>query len=161
MDWSAITNIGEPEVKEFVTFWLQGSGAILSLLIAAEILLRVLGWWEHRNTDTPRPLVPEDAPANFVLFLHSILIDGIWGNALILAALVLGSKLTTWHIPFNIYTIPLYFLAGEFWHFMYHRMSHEVRLFWADHSIHHSQREYEFFTSWRLPPGTFVYKAVW
>jgi len=88
MDLSVITNIGEPEVRQFVTFWLQGSGAILSLLIAAEILLRVLGWWEHRNTDTPRPLVPEDAPANFVLFLHSILIDGIWGNALVLAALV-------------------------------------------------------------------------
>jgi hypothetical protein len=76
MDWSVITNIGEPEVKEFVKFWLQGSGAILSLLIAAEILLRALGWWEHRKTDTPRSLVPEDAPANFVLFLHSILIDG-------------------------------------------------------------------------------------
>jgi sterol desaturase/sphingolipid hydroxylase (fatty acid hydroxylase superfamily) len=161
MDWSVITNIGEPEVKEFVKFWLQGSGAILSLLIAAEILLRALGWWEHRKTDTPRSLVPEDAPANFVLFLHSILIDGIWGNALIFAALTLGSKLTTWHIPFNIYTIPLYFLAGEFWHYMYHRMSHEVRVFWADHSIHHSQREYEFFTSWRLPPGTFLYKAIW
>jgi sterol desaturase/sphingolipid hydroxylase (fatty acid hydroxylase superfamily) len=160
MDWSVITNIGEPEVKEFLKFWAQGTAAILGLLIAAEIMLRVLGWWEHRKTDTPRPLVPEDAPANFVLFLHAILIDGIWGNGLILATLYLGQRLTTWHIPFNLYTIPIYFLAGEFWHYIYHRMGHEVRVLWADHSIHHSQREYEFFTSWRLPPGTFVYKAI-
>ncbi len=160
MDWSVITNIGEPEVKEFLKFWAQGTAAILGLLIAAEIMLRVLGWWEHRKTDMPRPLVPEDAPANFVLFLHAILIDGIWGNGLILATLYLGQRLTTWHIPFNLYTIPVYFLAGEFWHYIYHRMGHEVRVLWADHSIHHSQREYEFFTSWRLPPGTFAYKAL-
>ena len=55
MDWSVIANINQDDVSQFVKFWLQGSGAILSLLIAGEILLRVLGWWEHRNTDTPRP----------------------------------------------------------------------------------------------------------
>jgi sterol desaturase/sphingolipid hydroxylase (fatty acid hydroxylase superfamily) len=160
MDWSSITNIGEPEVTEFMKFWFQGAAAILGLVLAAEILLRVAGWWAHRNTDTPRPLVPRDAPANFVLFLHSILIDVIFGNALILGGLMLGSRLTHWHIPFNLYTIPLYFLAAEFWHYIYHRMSHEVRILWADHSIHHSSQDYEFFTSWRLPPFTFAYKAL-
>ncbi|MDB5397159.1 MAG: hypothetical protein JWM91_4665 [Rhodospirillales bacterium] len=160
MDWSGITNIGEPEVAEFLKFWAQGTAAILGLVIASEIMLRALAWWEHRKDETPRPLVPHDAPANFVLFLHSILIDGIWGNGLILAGLYLGQRLSHWHIPFNLYTIPLYFLAGEFWHYIYHRMGHEVRILWADHSIHHSQREYEFFTSWRLPPGTFAYKAL-
>ena len=160
MDWSIITKIGQPEVEEFLKFWAQGTAAILGLVIASEIMLRALGWWEHRNDPTPRPLVPHDAPANFVLFVHAILIDVIWGNGVILAALYLGQRYTSWHIPFNLYTIPLYFLAGEFWHYIYHRMGHEVRVLWADHSIHHSQREYEFFTSWRLPPGTFVYKAL-
>jgi sterol desaturase/sphingolipid hydroxylase (fatty acid hydroxylase superfamily) len=160
MDWASITNIGLPEVQEFLKFWAQGTAAILGLVIAAEIMLRALAWWEHRGTDTPRPLVARDAPANFVLFVHSILIDVIWGNGLILAALYLGQRFSHWHVPFNLYTIPLYFLAGEFWHYIYHRMSHEVRIFWADHSIHHSSRDYEFFTSWRLPPGTFLYKAI-
>jgi len=160
MDWSAITNIGQPEVEEFLHFWAQGTAAILGLVIAAEIMLRVLAWWEHRKTETPRPLMPKDAPANFVLFLHALLIDGIWGNGLILAGLYLGQSLTHWHVPFNIYTIPIYFLAGEFWHYIYHRMGHEVRVLWADHSIHHSSRDYEFFTSWRLTPFTFAYKAL-
>ena len=44
-------------------------------MIAAEIMLRVLAWWEHRKTETPRPLMPKDAPANFVLFLHALLIE--------------------------------------------------------------------------------------
>jgi sterol desaturase/sphingolipid hydroxylase (fatty acid hydroxylase superfamily) len=35
-----------------------------------------------------------------------------------------------------------------------------VRVFWADHSIHHSSRDYEFFTSWRLTPFTWAYKAL-
>jgi sterol desaturase/sphingolipid hydroxylase (fatty acid hydroxylase superfamily) len=160
MDWSSITNINEAQVGEFMKFWAQGTAAILGLVIAVEILLRACEWWEHRKTDTPRPLVPRDAPANFALFVHSILIDGIVGNAVVLGGLMLGSRLSHWHIPFNLYTIPLYFLAAEFWHYIYHRMSHEVRLFWADHSIHHSSRDYEFFTSWRLTPFTFASKAL-
>ncbi len=160
MDWAQITAIGEPEVAEFMKFWGQGTAAILGLLIAAEILLSAAAWWAHRNTDTPRALVSRDAPANFVLFVQAILIDVIVGNGAILAALVLGSRVSHWHIPFNLYTIPLYFLAAEFWHYIYHRLGHEVRVFWADHSIHHSSREYEFFTSWRLTPFTFAYKAL-
>ena len=35
MDWSAIANINQDDVSQFVKVWLQGSGAILSLLIAA------------------------------------------------------------------------------------------------------------------------------
>ena len=160
MDWTSLGAIGQPEVAEFIKFWAQGTAAILGLVIAAEILLRVFGWWEHRNTDTPRPLVARDAPANFVLFLHSILIEGLFGNAAILGGLALGSRISHWHIPFNLYTLPLYFLAAEFWHYIYHRMGHEVRVLWADHSIHHSSRDYEFFTSWRLTPFTFAYKAL-
>src|SRR5471032_2608168 len=107
MDWSVITNIGEPEVTEFLKFWAQGTAAILGLVTAAEIMLRVLAWWEHRKTDTPRPLMPKDAPANFVLFLHALLIEGIVGIGAVLGGLALGQHLTHWHIPFNIYTIPL------------------------------------------------------
>jgi sterol desaturase/sphingolipid hydroxylase (fatty acid hydroxylase superfamily) len=160
MHWSDIASVDEKQIKTLIDFWAQGTAAILSLVLAAEISLRLIAWWEHRKTETPRPLVARDAPANFVLFVHSILIDVIFGNALILGGLYLGQRFTHWHVPFNLYTIPLYFLAGEFWHYIYHRMGHEVRLFWADHSIHHSSRDYEFFTSWRLPPGTFVYKAL-
>lgn len=160
MDWSAIANLNEQDMTVFMRYWAQGTGAILSLVLAAEIMLRVLGWWEHRKSETPRPLVPRDAPANFVLFVHALLIDGIFGNGLILAGLMLGAHLSNWHIPFNIYTLPLYFLAAEFWHYIYHRMGHEVRVLWADHSIHHSSRDYEFFTSWRLTPFTFAYKAL-
>jgi sterol desaturase/sphingolipid hydroxylase (fatty acid hydroxylase superfamily) len=152
MDWSSITDINEANVAAFMKFWYQGAAAILGLVLAAEILLRALAWWEHRKTDAPRPLVARDAPANFVLFAHSILIDGIFGTAIIGSGLEFGHHISSWHIPFNLYTLPLYFLAAEFWHYIYHRMSHEVRVLWADHSIHHS--------SWRLPPFTFAYKAL-
>jgi len=160
MDWTGIAGIGEAEVAEFMKFWAQGTAAILGLVLAAEIMLRASAWWTHRNTDNPRPLMPKDAPANFVLFLHAILIDGIFGNAAILAGLYFGARISHWHVPFNLYTLPLYFLAGEFWHYIYHRMGHEVRVLWADHSIHHSSRDYEFFTSWRLTPFTWAYKFL-
>jgi len=160
VDWSRIANIDVNDVQLFTKYWLQGTAAILGLVIAGEILIRAAAWWEHRNTDAPRPLVARDAPANFVLFIHSLLIDGIVGTAAIGAGLAFGARISHWHIPFSLWTLPLYFLAAEFWHYIYHRMSHEVRFMWADHSIHHSSRDYEFFTSWRLPPFTWVYKLL-
>jgi len=160
MDWASIANITEADVQGFMKYWYPGVGAVLGLVLAIEILIRTFSWWTHRNTDTPRDLISKDAPANFALSIHARIIDGTIGVATVLAATTFGSKLSHWHIPFNLYTLPLYFLAAEFYHYIYHRLGHEVRILWADHSIHHSSRDYEFFTSWRLPPGTFVYKCL-
>lgn len=158
IDWASISGIGYDQVSLFMRYWFQGTGATLGLVLAAEIILRAANWWAHRKDEVPRALMPKDAPANFVLSLHALAIDFGFGNAAILAGLWFGSRLTHWHIPFNLYTLPLYFLAAEFWHYIYHRMGHEVRVLWADHSIHHSSRDYEFFTSWRLTPFTWAYK---
>jgi sterol desaturase/sphingolipid hydroxylase (fatty acid hydroxylase superfamily) len=155
-----LPDITEADLAEFIKFWLQGSASILFMLISGEILIRAGAWWVHRKDETPRTLVSKDAPANFVLFIISILIEGVAGTAAIAAGLKLGSEVSHWHIPFTIWTIPVYFLAAEFWHYIYHRMSHEIRVLWADHSIHHSSRDYEFFTSWRITPFTWAYKAL-
>lgn len=157
IDLQAIT---EADVKSFIDYWFPGAASILGLVIAGEILIRALAWWVSRDTDQQPALVSRDAPANFVLSLISRTMDGLIGGATIYGAAVIGSHLSHWHIPFNGYTIPLYFLAAELYHYLYHRLGHEVRLFWADHSIHHSSRDYEFFTSWRVTPTGWIYKAM-
>lgn len=160
MNLASIGAIGEADVQEFMKFWFTGVGAILGLVIAAEILIRTFTWLGDRNTPGRKRLISKDAPANFVLSLHAFIIEGVVGFGAEIAAATAGASISTWHIPFNGYTLVLYFLAAEFYHYIYHRLGHEVRFLWADHSIHHSSRDYEFFTSWRLTPGTWAYKAA-
>jgi sterol desaturase/sphingolipid hydroxylase (fatty acid hydroxylase superfamily) len=157
---TSIGAIDTSDVEAFMKFWFTGTGAILGLVLAAEILIRLFSWIGDRHTPGRKRLISKDAPANFVLALHAFIIEGAVGLAAEGGAAYAGASISHWHIPFNGYTIILYFLAAEFYHYIYHRLGHEVRFLWADHSIHHSSRDYEFFTSWRLTPGTWLYKVA-
>jgi sterol desaturase/sphingolipid hydroxylase (fatty acid hydroxylase superfamily) len=48
--------------------------------------------------------------------------------------------------------VPL-FLANDFLFYLFHRLSHESRIFWAAHAVHHSSKVINFTTSMR---GNFV-----
>ena len=58
----------------------------------------------------------------------------------------------------RIYTMPLsdcrvliaLFFCVEFTYYWYHRLSHEVRWFWATHAVHHSIEEMNILGSYRL-----------
>lgn len=57
---------------------------------------------------------------------------------------------------FRIFTIPvawwsfiLLFFADDFSYYWFHRISHENRLFWASHVIHHSSQRYNLSTALR------------
>lgn len=46
--------------------------------------------------------------------------------------------------------IPALFLGLEFFYYWFHRLSHEVRWFWATHSVHHSIEEMNFLAAYRF-----------
>lgn len=57
---------------------------------------------------------------------------------------------------FRIFTIPvawwsfiLIFFLDDFSYYWYHRISHECRLFWASHVVHHSSQHYNLSTALR------------
>lgn len=57
---------------------------------------------------------------------------------------------------FRIFTIPvvwwsfiLIFFADDFAYYWFHRISHECRLFWASHVVHHSSEHYNLSTALR------------
>lgn len=70
-------------------------------------------------------------------------------------AIVLGSFLFIYE-HFRFFTIPLtwwsfvlLFFADDFSYYWFHRISHECRLFWASHVIHHSSEHYNLSTALR------------
>lgn len=55
---------------------------------------------------------------------------------------------------------PLLFFADDLAYYWFHRISHEVRLFWASHVVHHSSQRYNLSTALRqtwVPMTTFPF----
>ena len=56
----------------------------------------------------------------------------------------------------------LFFFCDEFSYYWFHRASHECRLFWASHVVHHSSQRYNLSTALRQSwTGTFVSWIFW
>lgn len=140
--------------------WMSGCWILFTILMSMELLARVVGWWTSRRSAQPRPLFPADWPANFALFWHSGILMGVVGIAVIYGGMQLAHQITPFRIPFTAATVLLYYLAADFCNYVEHRFAHEVRFFWADHSIHHSAESYNFTLTYRLPPLHWLNEAM-
>jgi sterol desaturase/sphingolipid hydroxylase (fatty acid hydroxylase superfamily) len=77
--------------------------------------------------------------------------------------------LFTWVYKFRLFTLPNVwwvwvgaFLADEFSYYWFHRTSHECRLFWASHVVHHSSQRYNLGTALRQTwTGSFYGFVFW
>lgn len=68
---------------------------------------------------------------------------------------------TPLRMPATIWGFLATLLVVEFVYYWKHRTEHQVRLFWAYHSVHHSSEEYNLSTAIRLPWfGYFLSSAV-
>jgi sterol desaturase/sphingolipid hydroxylase (fatty acid hydroxylase superfamily) len=54
------------------------------------------------------------------------------------------------HLPMSLAVFLLTFIGTEFCYYVHHRISHEVKFFWAFHLIHHSSPWFNLTTSYRL-----------
>ena len=85
-----------------------------------------------------------DTTANIALGLGSMVIGVLSAGAMLLFLSWLYSY-RLWDIPVNAsWAWALCFFADDFSYYWFHRLSHEVRWFWASHSVHHSSEQYNF-----------------
>jgi sterol desaturase/sphingolipid hydroxylase (fatty acid hydroxylase superfamily) len=73
---------------------------------------------------------------------------------------------------YRLFTLPIntwwcwliVFFGDDFSYYWYHRMSHQVRFFWASHMVHHSSEKFNLASGLRVPwtsnlTGTFLFWA--
>jgi sterol desaturase/sphingolipid hydroxylase (fatty acid hydroxylase superfamily) len=98
---------------------------------------------------------------------------GLALGALPLSILVKGIVLYTYTLiyEFRLFTIPtvwwawvICFFADDFSYYWYHRLSHQIRFFWASHMVHHSSEQFTLSAGLRVPwtsnlTGTFLFWA--
>lgn len=136
---------------EVFKIWGVGAAGALGFALLTELFLR----WQEGGK-----LLPKDGPANSVLFFFGPIMEGLIANAFLVAVLLLVYHLTPLRVPITPWTLILYFLVGEFGFYWFHRMGHEIRLLWCDHSIHHSSTEYDFTTNLRHTPFATLYRFI-
>ena len=91
----------------------------------------------------------KDAFASIAMGLGNVFL-GFLSKAIVLAAFFLIYE------NFRLFTIPkvwwsfiLLFFADDLSYYWFHRISHECRLFWASHVVHHSSQYYNLSTALR------------
>ena len=91
------------------------------------------------------------------------------GNVFVnLAVKALAFAAYTWLYTFRLFDIPyawwswvLLFFADDFTYYVFHRTSHECRIFWAAHVVHHSSQRYNLSTALRQTWTGFYSVIFW
>lgn len=93
---------------------------------------------------------PKETAANFTIAIGAALLERIGFGVIFIIALAL-------FVPFAAFTIPdawwgwaLAFAVTDFTYYWMHRIEHETRILWANHSVHHSSSEFNLTTALRL-----------
>ncbi len=152
--------IGLPQVQAFFHQWQDGVLVFVGVLLGVELLLRTFEWWTAKREGKHRKLLTDDAVVNMLTSSAYNLVVGGISIAVIFSVSFFGYNLSHWRIPLNWWTLPAYILASEFWLYFFHRIMHEMRIFWADHAVHHSSEEYDFTTFERKQMFDFIPKVI-
>ena len=92
-----------------------------------------------------------DTATSLTMGLTSVVVGALWG--LVAIAVYAGIyTVSPWHLPTTEWwTYALLFLADDLAFYWYHRVGHEVRVFWAAHVVHHSSQHFNLSTALRQP----------
>lgn len=90
-----------------------------------------------------------DAISSITMGLGNVIL-GFASKALVLFVFFLVyNHFRLFEIPIVWWSFILLFFADDFSYYWFHRVSHECRLFWASHVVHHSSQHYNLSTALR------------
>lgn len=128
------------------------------------VALLAVEWVSFRHTgDGHGDLVGydvKDTATSISMGLGNLVINVGW--KLVVAAVYVGVyELTPLRIPSDAWWAwVLLFFADDLAYYWFHRVSHEVRVFWASHVVHHSSEHYNLSTALRqtwVPMTSFMF----
>jgi sterol desaturase/sphingolipid hydroxylase (fatty acid hydroxylase superfamily) len=103
----------------------------------------------------------KDARTSIFMGLGNVFL-GIFTKSMVLAIFLFLYKFSVLKIPFTWWAWLILFFAEDFCYYWFHRISHESRLFWASHVVHHSSKKYNLSTALRQTwSGSFYSFVFW
>ncbi len=103
----------------------------------------------------------KDAGTSIIMGLGNVFIS-IFTKIMILAIFLFLYKFRFFTIPFAWWAWLVLLFAEDFCYYWFHRISHESRMFWASHVVHHSSQKYNLSTALRQTwSGSFYTFIFW
>jgi sterol desaturase/sphingolipid hydroxylase (fatty acid hydroxylase superfamily) len=103
----------------------------------------------------------KDAGTSIIMGLGNVFIS-IFTKIMILAVFLFLYKFRFFTIPFVWWAWLILLFAEDLCYYWFHRISHESRLFWASHVVHHSSQKYNLSTALRQTwSGSFYTFIFW
>lgn len=91
----------------------------------------------------------KDAFSSIAMGLGNVFL-GFFSKALVLLSFFyIYENFRLFTIPITWWSFGLIFFADDFAYYWFHRISHECRIFWASHVVHHSSQHYNLSTALR------------
>jgi sterol desaturase/sphingolipid hydroxylase (fatty acid hydroxylase superfamily) len=103
----------------------------------------------------------KDTAASLTMGTGNVIL-GLAAKAMVLGVFVFVHKFALFKIGYQWWAWLLVFFADDFSYYWFHRTSHECRLFWASHVVHHSSQRYNLGTALRQTwTGSFMSWIFW
>ena len=103
----------------------------------------------------------KDTRTSLAMGLGNVTVNVAW-KAVVVAAYAALYELTPLRLdPSDWWVWPLLFLADDLSYYWFHRVSHESRVFWASHVVHHSSKHYNLSTALRQTWVPMTYFPFW
>lgn len=103
----------------------------------------------------------KDTAASLAMGVGNVLI-GLLAKAVVFAIFTFVHRFAIFSIGYQWWAWLLVFFADDLSYYWFHRTSHECRLFWASHVVHHSSQHYNLGTALRQTwTGSFMSWIFW
>jgi sterol desaturase/sphingolipid hydroxylase (fatty acid hydroxylase superfamily) len=125
------------------------------ILYAIPVFLALLAaeWASFAHTDEPRyrGYASRDTATSLAMGLGNVIINVGW-KVVVVAVYAGIYELSPLRIPSDApWAWVVLFFADDFAFYWYHRVSHEVRMLWGSHVVHHSSQYFNLSTALRQP----------
>ena len=117
--------------------------------------------YRHLQSDGLVGYELQDTRTSLLMGTGNVVVNVVWklGVVAVYAALY---ELTPLRLdPHNPLTWVLLFFADDLAYYWFHRVSHESRVFWASHVVHHSSQHYNLSTALRQTWVPMTYLPFW
>lgn len=91
----------------------------------------------------------KDTFASIAMGVGNVILGFLSKLLVLLALMFIYNNFRLFTIPFAWWSFVLLFFADDLSYYWFHRISHECRLFWASHIVHHSSQHYNLSTALR------------
>jgi sterol desaturase/sphingolipid hydroxylase (fatty acid hydroxylase superfamily) len=138
-----------PEMPNLIQLAIPGFIALLVLEAVVDAIMR-------RNLYQLK-----DTAASLTMGTGNVVL-GLASKAMVFGIYTAVHRFAIFDIGYRWWAWGLLFFAEDFTYYWFHRVSHECRLFWASHVIHHSSQRYNLGTALRQTwTGGFMSFVFW